>query len=35
VKREGYEEFLKPEHYAAIERILPGFIEQMGYPPSP
>jgi hypothetical protein len=35
VQREGYAELLKPEHYAEIERIIPGFIEQMGYPPSP
>jgi hypothetical protein len=35
VNRQGYEELLKPEHYAEIERIIPGFIEQMGYPPSP
>ncbi len=34
VYRPGYRELFKPEHYEAIEAVLPGFIERMGYPPS-
>ncbi|HEY1653202.1 MAG TPA: sulfotransferase domain-containing protein [Acidimicrobiales bacterium] len=33
VHQQGYEDLLKPEHYAAIEKVVPGFIEKMGYPP--
>ena len=34
VNRQGYRELFKAEHYKAIEAVLPGFIERMGYPPS-
>jgi Sulfotransferase domain len=34
VKRQGYQEMFKPEHYAAIEEAVPGLIAQLGYPPS-
>jgi hypothetical protein len=34
VERKGYREMFKPEHYAAIEEIVPGLIEKLGYPPS-
>jgi hypothetical protein len=34
VERKGYRELFKPEHYAAIEEIVPGLIEQLGYAPS-
>jgi hypothetical protein len=35
IERKGYRELFKPEHYAEVERIVPGFIEQLGYEPSP
>ena len=35
VNRQGYGELLKREHYAEIERIVPGLIAQLGYEPSP
>lgn len=34
VRRQGFRELLKPEHYAAIDALLPGFIEKMNYPPA-
>lgn len=35
VDRRTYEELLKAEHYRAIESVVPGLIERLGYPPSP
>jgi hypothetical protein len=32
VDRKGYRDLFKPEHYAAMERIVPGLVEQLGYP---
>ncbi len=34
VNRQSYRALFKPEHYEALEAVLPGFIERMGYPPS-
>ena len=34
VQRQSYQNLFKPEHYAAIEEVVPGLIERLGYPPS-
>jgi hypothetical protein len=34
VHRQSYQELFKPEHYAALEEVVPGLIEKLGYPPS-
>jgi hypothetical protein len=31
VSRDGYRELFKPEHYAAVDRVVPGLVEQLGY----
>ena len=35
VERRGHGELLKAEHYRAIDAVVPGLIENLGYPPSP
>jgi hypothetical protein len=34
VNRRSYRDVFKPEHYEALERVVPGLIEKLGYPPS-
>jgi len=34
VHRQGFRELFKQEHYAAVEKVVPGLIEKLGYPPS-
>ncbi len=34
LRRQSYQELFKPEHYKAIEEVVPGLIEKLGYPPS-
>jgi hypothetical protein len=34
VRRQSYQELFKPEHYQALEEMVPGLIEKLGYPPS-
>jgi hypothetical protein len=34
VRRQSYQELFKPEHYLALEEVVPGLIEKLGYPPS-
>ncbi len=35
VNRRSYRDVFKPEHYEALEKVVPGLIEQLGYPASP
>jgi hypothetical protein len=32
VRREGFRELFTPEHYEAVERVVPGLVEKLGYP---
>jgi hypothetical protein len=34
VNRRSYRDAFKPEHYQALEKVVPGLIEQLGYAPS-
>jgi hypothetical protein len=34
VRRDSYRDAFKPEHYEALEKVVPGLIEKLGYPPS-
>ena len=34
VRRQSYQELFKPEHYIALEQVVPGLIAKLGYPPS-
>jgi hypothetical protein len=33
-KRLGFRDLFGPEHYAAVERVVPGLVERLGYPPA-
>jgi hypothetical protein len=33
-QRMGFRDLFGPEHYAAVERVVPGLVEQLGYPPA-
>lgn len=35
VQQRSYAEFFSAEHYAAVEAVVPGLAERLGYPPSP
>jgi hypothetical protein len=32
VRRQGFRELFGPEHYAAVEDVVPGLVTQLGYP---
>jgi hypothetical protein len=32
VRRQGFRELFGPEHYAAVERVVPGLVAELGYP---
>lgn len=34
VHQQGFRDLFGPQHYAAIEKVVPGLIERLGYPPS-
>jgi hypothetical protein len=34
VNRRTYRDAFKPEHYEALEKVVPGLIDKLGYPPS-
>jgi hypothetical protein len=33
-RRLGFRDLFGPEHYEAVERVVPGLVEQLGYPPA-
>jgi hypothetical protein len=32
VKRQTFRELFGPEHYAAVEQVVPGLVDKLGYP---
>jgi hypothetical protein len=34
VRRQSFRDMFGPEHYAAVERVVPGLVERLGYPPA-
>lgn len=33
-RRVGFRDLFEPEHYAAVEQVVPGLVEKLGYPPA-
>jgi hypothetical protein len=33
-RRQGFRDLFGPEHYEAVERVVPGLVEKLGYPPA-
>jgi hypothetical protein len=34
VRRQSFRDLFGPEHYEAVERVVPGLVEKLGYPPA-